>query len=66
MEELRARIPQLKAKARKGIAFRDSPEYRAAMEILAEDLGAYDEIPEIKLRISPEVVEDLCGADSSD
>ena len=64
MEELRARIPQLQALARRNRELRNSPEHLAAMEILAEDLGSEEDIPEIKLRISPEVVEDLCKQDS--
>ena len=62
MEALKAKAPQLKAKFRKQEAYRNSPEYRQAMELLRKDLSSEEPIPEIKVTFTPEAVEGLSRA----
>jgi hypothetical protein len=50
----RARTEQLRAKTEQRHAYRESEEYRAAMQLLAEEMGAGWRLPELRARMSEE------------
>jgi hypothetical protein len=50
----RARAGQLRAKAEQRNSYRESEEYRTAMQLLAGEMGAGWKLPELRAKISDE------------
>jgi len=59
MEAFRARAETLKEKAKQRMQFRESEDYQQALGMVAEELGTYGKLPEIKGEITLEAANGL-------
>ena len=64
MEALKARSGKLRQQAEERQRFRETADYRAALDLLAADTGTAEPLPAMRGRLSREVIDDLGTTDA--
>jgi hypothetical protein len=64
MDALKAKSAKLRQQAEERQRFRETPDYRTALDLLAAETSAGDSLPSLRGRMSREVIDDLGAANA--